>query len=154
MDEDRGFDSVRLGRLERDRLLNSLEQHKHRAPIQQKRQFDRHTFRQTDVPITIESYGGSIMKFRVCARNISRGGLGFIHGGFLHPGNPCDVVLTTLDGEKQIISGHIAQCRFITGRLHEVGVKFCYPIDLRFFCPGMEDEPDDSAPDAGNKRAG
>ena len=134
MDNERGFDSVRLGRLERERLLNALEQPTHRGPTHQKRMFQRVTFRQTNVPITVESYGGSLMRFRVCARNISKGGMGFLHGGFLHPGNPCDVVLTTLDGERQVISGKIAQCRFVTGRLHEVGVKFVHPINPALFC--------------------
>lgn len=151
MESEQGFDSVRLGRLERERLLDELERARSRQPElkHQKRRYMRVSFRQTGVGVTVETYGGSTVRFRVCARNISRGGLGFLHGGFLHPGSPCDVVLTTLDRERRTIPGRIAQCRFVTGRLHEVGVRFAHEIDLRLFCRHVTDDGGSGLTDVG-----
>lgn len=148
MNSERCFDSVRLGRIERERVLNALERPSRNQPAKQKRLFKRVTFRQTNIPITVETYGGCLMKYLVCGRNISKGGMGFLHGGFLHPGNASDIVLTTIDGEKQIIQGTIVQCRFITGRLHEVGVKFNHTINPALFTKEAAGADANPEPDA------
>lgn len=144
MQKDRGIDSVRLGRLDREEILNSLEQGAFPKTDRHLRQHERYTFRQTDVPVRVQMHDGSSTLFRVCSRNISKGGMGFLHGGFLHPGSPCEIVLTMLGGETLKVRGKIVQCHYITGRLHEVGVKFTDRLDMSLFCAGVNESSAES----------
>lgn len=142
MQNERGFDSVRLSPLELERVLNALDQGKFgKGTHKPNRRRPRLVFRQREVPFTIQTYGGGTSEFLVSTRNLSRGGVSVLHGGFVHPGTECRVVLRTLDGERHALEGKVVQCRFIEGRIHEIGVKFSSLIDLGMFCANVPDEP-------------
>jgi CheY-like chemotaxis protein len=65
----------------------------------------------------------------VCARNISAGGLSFIHGGYLHPGSECRIVLPRRDGSPLPVTGVIVHCRHVEGCFHEIGIQFSQELD-------------------------
>lgn len=102
----------------------------------EKRRQRRWAYRADQIGVTVEHPGGGVSRYLVCARNISAGGLSFLHGGFLHPGARCRLSLVRLDGGDEPIDGTIASCRLVEGRVHEIGLRFDRQIDptlyLRF----------------------
>lgn len=80
----------------------------------------------------------------VCTRNLSAGGMSFMHGGFLHSGTDIRVALSTNDGSVKTLLGKVRTCRLITRNIHEVGVEFNEKIDAEMFCtPGSKRSSDD-----------
>lgn len=140
-----GINSLRISPVECKRLLDEIERSR-LSPAKQKRNNKRYSFRQNNVPIAVEAYGGELSKFLVSTRNISKGGLSFIHGGFLYPGNACHLVLTTLDNQKVPIVGEIVVCRYVSGRVHEVSIRFKHDIDPGLFCEAAAGERKISEP--------
>jgi hypothetical protein len=72
-------------------------------------------------------------QFLVIPRNISKGGLGLLHGGFVYSGTRCVARLRTIDREFVLAAGRVMHCRCVRGRIHEVGVQFDEPIDVENF---------------------
>jgi CheY-like chemotaxis protein len=77
--------------------------------------------------------GGTDATYEIVVRNLSRGGLSFVHGGFLYPGTRCEISINTLRGDWQNIRGSVAHCRLVGGRIHEMGVKFNSSIRISDF---------------------
>lgn len=74
----------------------------------------------------------------VHSRNISTGGLGFVHDQELHPGTRCTVALQSSEGKGLIVSARVAWCRGISRiaedvTTYDVGVHFDRPIDVSGF---------------------
>lgn len=82
------------------------------------------------IVLEVEHPGGSRARLLVRPRNISRGGVGFLHGGFLHDRSPCRVYLWLSDGGVFRVAAHVAHCRHVSGKIHEVGLKFATSVDL------------------------
>lgn len=76
--------------------------------------------------------------YLVNTRNISSGGIGFVHTAELHSGTRCTVALQPPTGRGMILPGRVAWCRPID-RIAEdtdtfdVGVQFDMPIDISPF---------------------
>jgi len=76
----------------------------------------------------------------VHSRNISSGGLGFVHGQELHAGTRCTVALQPSTGQGVITPARVAWCRAIQCvaedvATYDVGVQFDRPIDVSPFVP-------------------
>jgi CheY-like chemotaxis protein len=95
-----------------------------------RREDPRWRFRKINVPICVEHPGGGVRKIFVSCRNISTGGLSFIHKGFLHPGTACVVVLTKRDNHAMAVNGSVVNCRYVSEGIHEVGVRFDQRIQI------------------------
>lgn len=80
--------------------------------------------------------GAPPRSFEVITRNLSTAGIGFIHGGYIHTGTPCELDLLTLDNAWQTVTGIVAHCRLLRGRIHYVGVRFDDPVHMDRFIPG------------------
>jgi len=93
----------------------------------------RLAFRRYGIPIIILRDGKPAERLVVCARNLSRGGIGLIHGRFVHPGTSVEVYVPLLDGTWLRTRGQIAFCRYLTNRLHELGCRFDEPIQIERF---------------------
>ncbi len=78
--------------------------------------------------------------FIVYSRNLSRGGLGFFHGAYVHPRTVCQVILPRPDGKGAVIDARVQWCRHVEQRIHEVGVQFDEPIEIDAFLDGDEPE--------------
>ncbi len=68
--------------------------------------------------------------FIVPTRNISRGGMSFLHGQMIHIDQPCSVDLATNDGTWLTIEGTVVRCRHVRRMIHEIGLKFTSLINL------------------------
>jgi CheY-like chemotaxis protein len=77
--------------------------------------------------------GGSVVNFLVRARNLSRGGIAFLHGSFVYNGTRCELALRAINNTVVTASGQVVRCRHLSGRVHEVGVHFNEFIDLGRF---------------------
>jgi len=62
--------------------------------------------------------------------DISDGGIGFVHGSFLHPGTACLITLVTEARRGLRTTGKVVNCEHLSAHVHRVGVKFDEPIDL------------------------
>ncbi|MEM9418226.1 MAG: PilZ domain-containing protein [Planctomycetota bacterium] len=76
----------------------------------------------------------------VHSRNISTGGLGFVHDQELHTGTRCTVALQPMRGKGMIVPARVAWCRSIRRELegittYDIGVQFDRPIDISPFVP-------------------
>lgn len=151
-DAPRLFDSVRMSKKEYQSLLSDMERAavapvKRHGPNKNRRVQARYGYHQDAKLICQMSQDlGSTMQIIVRCRNISIGGLGFLHGSYVHPGTR--VVLTLISANKQgyRINGSIVRCRHLTKNIHEVGVAFDETIDLEAMLPGLAEELPDAAP--------
>ena len=107
-----------------------------RSPRRQPRYF----YRQALINLDALHPGGTASQLSIYSRNISAGGLAFVHSGFLHPGTRCDFSLPRLDGLKQQIYGRIVNCRHLDGVMHELSVKFDSDIDAGCFVLEARDD--------------
>ncbi|MBB6429289.1 PilZ domain-containing protein [Algisphaera agarilytica] len=76
----------------------------------------------------------------VHSRNISTGGMGFVHDQELHTGTRCTVALQPMQGKGMIVPARVAWCRAIPRELedlttYDIGVQFDRPIDISPFVP-------------------
>lgn len=76
---------------------------------------------------------GSVTRFSVLVRNISRWGVGLVMGRYVYPQSRCEVHLRAKNGTLLTRVGGVRYCRHIRGLVHELGVHFEQPIDLSDF---------------------
>lgn len=95
------------------------------------------------VHILLYHPGGTALRYLVRPRNISRGGIGFLHGDYVHHNSRCGLALREWDHRVAFTWGQVVRCRHLGGHIHEVGVKFEEPIDIQRFvenCLRLESE--------------
>jgi hypothetical protein len=78
--------------------------------------------------------------YLVHSRNISAGGLSFVHEHELHPGTRCTIALQPQQGRGSVLSGRVAWCNPIHRDAEDptrfdAGLQFDQPIDLSPFVP-------------------
>jgi hypothetical protein len=106
--------------------------------------------------LEVQHPGGTAGHFLVKPRDISRSGLGFLHGGFLYPGTRCTITLALGDGRMVRVRASVRHCTLLRGRVHFVGVQFEEVID-KLIAPPPAPCAHGSKPDAaqhGNKGRG
>jgi hypothetical protein len=97
---------------------------------------------------------GPALTFVVIGRNLSSGGLAFLHGAPLPIGTPCSVTLFDKEGAPSISPGNIVRCRKVAGRIHELGISFSSKIDVsRFVGDRGQSGARPSIPDSNIQRA-
>ncbi len=96
---------VRMNAHQRSKLLCRLDESPGMGRAIERRRQARIEYRVPDIAVVVQHPGGGSGKFLVHARNISAGGLAFIHGGFVHPGSECQVDLTRRDGRSLKVAG-------------------------------------------------
>lgn len=89
--------------------------------------------------LIVQNQDGSRGVYIASARNISAGGIGFLHGEFLLAGSDCFVVLTPRNGAKATIRGTVRHCRLAEPGAYDVGVQFSQEIDPRLYLPADGD---------------
>ena len=127
----RCIDALRIGEAEQHRILGELEAGQRPAGGPEMRISTRYRYTvRGGVVLTVE---GAYTSYLVRPRNLSSGGISFLHGGFVYPGCHSSVALTTRRGERVMATGHIVRCRCVRGRVHEVGMAFDHPVDVDDF---------------------
>jgi hypothetical protein len=74
---------------------------------------------------------GRDVAFIVPTRNISPGGLSFLHGQMMHAGQACSIRLVTNEGIWLTVEGVVVRCRHVWGMIHEIGMRFKGLPDLQ-----------------------
>ena len=113
-------------------LLNRLD-HDAAIPDAGQRIYARRRYRAMGVPVLLHHPGGSSVEVPLVCRNLSRSGIALLHAAYVHVGTKCRVVLPLLTGREQKIPGEVVRCVHREGRVHEVGVAFEQPVDVRRF---------------------
>ena len=135
---------VRLNSAERSKLLCRLDEAPGRAG-RDRRRYKRWEYRMSDIAVLVQHPAGGTGRYLVCARNISAGGLSAIHGGYIHPGSECKIVLPRREGGPFAVSGVIVHCRHLEGSYHEIGIRFTQEVDPAALVPQMIAEGEGAA---------
>lgn len=98
-----------------------------------RRGFVRWPFRKESVELVVIRKGQPDQALVLACRNISSQGMSLLHCAYLQPGNLCAVSIP--GPAKRVVTGRVVRCAHRTGMMHEVGVEFARPIDLREFVP-------------------
>ena len=120
-----------LGQRELELLLSKLEAMDGKAKAPVRREFSRWPFRQATIPVTLTQPAGGEVHLKLACRNLSRGGVSLLHNQFMHPGSTAVVSLPRLHGGPKAVNGTIRRCIHKRLTLHEIGIEFDEPIDLR-----------------------
>ena len=92
----------------------------------------RHPLRISNIPISVEHPEGGSSRILANSRNVSKGGISVLHGGYLHIGSVCQLVLKLNAREFRIMRGVVRYCRHVADCCHEIGIQFTErfsPID-------------------------
>lgn len=80
--------------------------------------------------VSIQTHGGQVQQFKVRAYDLSRTGLGFLHGAFVYNNSPAEIYMQHHVNGMTRIPATITSCAHVKKRIHRVGAKFNEPIDL------------------------
>jgi len=95
----------------------------------------RFEFRDNECAVIIQQPGASdASSFLAPTRNLSAGGMSFLHGGFVHCDSICRVIMRAAAGDMVEIPGRVVRCRHLSKLVHEVSVEFNEPINPADFC--------------------
>jgi len=119
-------------------LLNRLD-NAQSDPRASKRRSERYPYRLKSCAITLQNPGtSSAATILVPTRDLSAGGISFLHGGFIHTGTRCIVQLISRHGTWQEVPGIIVETAYIENWIHEVRVKFDFEISPADFCSAAQ----------------
>lgn len=82
--------------------------------------------------IRVAHPGGTELERRILALDISAGGAGVIHPGYLHTGTSCRVMWKIRSGRGEVeCVGRVVSCRHLRRNLHVTGIRWDQAIDVR-----------------------
>ena len=139
----RYVDTLAISREQWLALLDEIDLSRREAPsCVNRRRVRRAPCRQVlAVFLDLEHPSGAKSTFLVRPRDISRTGLGFIHGAYIHPTSKAELTLVLPDRELLRKHGVVARCRHVRGKVHEVGVAFDEPFPFDPFGPAAAAKP-------------
>lgn len=85
------------------------------------------------IAVAILQPGGKWAKYIVRSRDLSPGGIGFIHGSYIYLGSECRVILKDCNEQVTCLDGVVKRCELLEGTAHDVGVQFNEEIDVEQF---------------------
>lgn len=127
-----------------EQLISGLDLKSGSSVIGPARSHKRHPYRMADIPMCIEHPDGGKSLFLVYCRNLSRGGMSFLHGGYIHTDSDCRIILRDRNMKPVALPGVIRHCRLISGSCHEIGVQFTEEVNIdQLLDEGVSIEQDD-----------
>lgn len=146
-----GSDTLQLTSTERANILRLLERRSCGVSTPSQRRMERHSYEPSLAPlIEINGPAGEPgQAFVVIGRNLSEGGLAFLHGGPLAIGAPCSVTLFDKEGTPEVVHARIVRCRKVAGRIHELGIGFTGKIEVGRFTGPCKPGAPDAQPESG-----
>lgn len=115
------------------RLLAKLDENSSKGKACAKRVFRRLSYEHPKTRIHIMSEGHNSTSLIVATRNLSQGGVSFLHSNFMYNGTNVTVDLINTNGEIVAKYGTVTRCVHRGGRVHEIGIQFNDEIRLRDF---------------------
>ena len=118
--------TVRATREQIQDLLDALDAAA--CPIQRDvRRSRRTSYRSLSVVVDVmNARGGSTCQFKVATRNITAGGLAFLHKQMLSIDTKLRILIPTLDESRLEVHARVTRCRHVKGMIHEIGVEFLH----------------------------
>ncbi len=123
-------------RMDAPRLREYLDELDRKGNSQQhdpRRSHVRWPFRHQAVPIKVLHPGGGHVTINVACRNISTGGMSFLHSAFMHLGTNVIANLPLVGGQTLEIEATVKRCQHVSGTCHEIGIAFKSPVNPRNF---------------------
>lgn len=104
----------------------------------EKRNEERQPYRNiARIILSIRCYDGRLQQFKVRAYDLSRTGLGFLHGAYVYEGSEAELLMQHHVNGMVRIPATIVSCVHVKKRIHQVGAKFDKPIELADFLMGQ-----------------
>lgn len=127
----------RLDTADVDEILDQLDQdskphERLYRMLRSRRRHERYRYRVRGICVKLFDDDEEATLF-VSARNLSAGGVGFLHAHPLHVGARCQVRLVDRHAQDQHFTGIISRSRYVKADVHEIGVQFDESIDPKFF---------------------
>jgi hypothetical protein len=123
---------IRLSSTERIELLHAIAMRSDAQPETARRKDPRFTLPDTALIVgELCQPGGTPQRAVIAGRDIGRGGMGFFHNCFLHPGTICRFAFA--DADRKAVcerSGVVRRCEHVRGMVHDVGVQFDEPMPI------------------------
>lgn len=118
-----------------DLILNQLDNEPTGGRGASRRASKRFPYRMAAMPVKMQQPGSpNAAHYLVPTRNLSSGGVSFLHGGFVHNGTRILMQPVRQDGMWSDLVGKVVACRYIERGIHEVCVQFDKEIDPSEFC--------------------
>ena len=124
------INTLRLSSSELKRIIDQIEAESVNDQTPE-REFVRWAYRVEAVQLVIEHSSGNKVTLPVATRNISRGGISILHSAYIHAKTSCEIILKVPGGKQLIIPGNVMRCNHITGRVHEIGIKFKVQVSMK-----------------------
>ncbi len=126
--------TIRLDNTRVETLLDHLD-NLGGQPETEQRASERYRYRVKGCIVHLQQPGdGCSTPYLVPTRDISAGGLAFLHGGFVHTGTRCLIQLITAGGAWQNMPGVVVRCRYAEDGVHEVAIRFDSEIEPEDYC--------------------
>jgi len=125
--------TISLSDKDKLRLVSAMNQVASKAHIRHDRRALRVQYFHQGCEIQFRGEGSQDVRYAIIPRNLSRLGMGFVHGRFVYPETKCDVTLIDLEEQTHWITGRVSLCRHVQGIVHEVAVVFDRPLDIANF---------------------
>jgi len=129
--ENKPIETIKLSDRDKVRLVEAINKQSEK-PVAKERRNLRVSYHGVNVVVKLIQQTGEI-RHVVVPRNLSRGGLAFIHGRFVYPDTEIVVSLPSHNRDWVDIPGKIVRCRHVKGIVHEVSVTFDQPINVADF---------------------
>ncbi|MCA9293846.1 MAG: response regulator [Phycisphaerales bacterium] len=123
LNNDNVTDSLRMPQKEIERLLSEIDRSSSSAGSSRRR-MRRRSMDGRKMVVVLLGANNERKSITAVGRNLSATGVGFLCGGFLHPGIRCVVALRDLQGKAHGVPGSITRCGHVKGHLHDIGVRF------------------------------
>jgi hypothetical protein len=122
---------IKLDDEELDALLDEMDSVEMKPAVNHRRH-ERVPCRCPGVLVIINQQGYQ-STFWIPVRDISKGGIAFLHRSMLHKGTPCTIRVRT-PGQKWLeVPGKIVRSRYLRNMIYEVGLQFNREIDVEDF---------------------
>ncbi|HPD29124.1 MAG TPA: PilZ domain-containing protein [Phycisphaerae bacterium] len=114
--------------------LDRLDQRSTPLSVAERRRYERHRHRvDQGLEVIFDAFDEQPVTCHVRPRNLSQGGIAFLHEAYVYPETRCTVVLISATDQPIEVSGRVVGCRHISGKLHEIAMAFDRPIDAEDF---------------------
>lgn len=128
--------TLRLSKDQAALLRAQLEADEKGAPTS-RRSHKRFTFDKHPVRVVMTHPGGMQTSLLYLCRNISKGGCSILHSAYVYIDTSCRLTIPQRNGTELEVLGVVRNCRHVSGKVHEIGIQFNEPIDIRSI-PGLE----------------
>src|SRR5437763_16893616 len=108
------IDGLRLSEREEAELRMALNSASSGSPGRERRRQERIAYQhQAGLIVKVHHPRGSIANYLVRVRNLSPGGIAFLHSSFIYSGTRCTMALRTKDNRSVAVEGKVVRCQHI-----------------------------------------